>query len=48
MAEAEKRAITKIIMRIFSGNTAEPPMKANGTEINNGIEMRSDKWPALK
>ena len=43
IAEAEKSAITKINMRIFSGSTVEPPIKANGTEISNGIEIRSDK-----
>jgi hypothetical protein len=43
MAEAEKREITKIIMRSSSGSTAVPAIKANGTEISNGIEIRSDK-----
>jgi hypothetical protein len=43
MAEAEKRALTKIIMRVFSGSIVEPPIKANGTEMSNGIEIRSDK-----
>jgi hypothetical protein len=43
MAEAEKRAITKINMRTFSGSIVEPPIKANGTDISNGIEIRSDK-----
>jgi hypothetical protein len=43
MAEAEKRAITKINIRVFSGSTVDPPIKANGTEISNGIEIRSDK-----
>ena len=43
MAEAEKREITKIHTRRFSGSTAEPAIKANGTEISNGIEIRSDK-----
>ncbi|HEY6667547.1 MAG TPA: hypothetical protein VI033_00175, partial [Candidatus Nitrosopolaris sp.] len=43
MAEAEKREITKINTRSFSGSTTEPAIKANGTEISNGIEIRSDK-----
>jgi hypothetical protein len=43
MAEAEKRAITKINIRVFSGSKVDPPIKANGTEISNGIEIRSDK-----
>ena len=43
MAEAEKRAITKISMRVFSGSIVEPPIKANGTDISNGIDIRSDK-----
>jgi hypothetical protein len=43
MAEAEKREITKINTRRFSGSTTEPAIKANGTEISNGIEIRSDK-----
>lgn len=43
MAEAEKRAITKISMRVFSGSMVEPPIKANGTEISNGIDIRSDR-----
>ena len=43
MAEAEKRAITKINMRIFSGSTVEPPIKADGIEMSKGIDIRSDK-----
>jgi hypothetical protein len=43
MAEAEKRAITKISMRVFSGSMVEPPIKAKGTEISNGIDIRSDR-----
>ena len=43
MAEAEKRAITKNSMRVFSGSIVEPPIKANGTDISNGIDIRSDK-----
>jgi hypothetical protein len=43
IAEAEKRAITKIIMRLFSGSIIEPPKKANGTEISSGREIRSDR-----
>ena len=43
IAEAEKSAITKIIMRVFSGSIIEPPIKANGIEISRGREMRSDK-----
>ena len=43
MPEAEKRAITKISVRVFSGRMVEPPIKANGTEISNGIDIRSDR-----
>lgn len=43
MAEAEKRAIIKISMRVFSGRMVEPPIKANGTEISNGIDRRSER-----
>ena len=43
MAEAEKRAITKISVRVFSGSIVEPQIKANGTDISNGIDIRSDK-----
>jgi hypothetical protein len=43
MAEAKKRVITKISVRVFSGSIAEPPIKANGTEMSNGIDIRSDK-----
>ncbi len=42
IVEAEKRAITKINTRVFSGSKVEPPIKANGTDISNGIEIRSD------
>ena len=48
IAEAEKSEITNINMRSFSGSTVVPAMNANGTEISNGIEIRIDKWPALK
>ena len=43
MAEAAKSAITNINMRIFYGSTVDPPIKANGTEISNGTDIRSDK-----
>ncbi len=43
MAEAENRAITKISMRVFSGRMVEPPIKANGTDISNGIDRRSER-----
>ena len=43
IAEAENRAITNISMRVFSGSILDPPIKANGTEISNGIEIRSDR-----
>ncbi len=43
IAEAEKRVITNINMRVFSGSIVEPPIKANGTDTSNGIEIRSDK-----
>ena len=43
ITEAENRAITKISMSVFSGRMKEPPIKANGTEVSNGIDIRSDK-----
>lgn len=43
IAEAEKSAITNINMRVFSGSIVEPPIKANGTDTSNGIEIRSDR-----
>ncbi len=43
IVEAENRAITNISMRVFSGSIVEPPIKANGTDTSNGIEIRSDR-----